>query len=234
MADSFHAIRKLVFEQKRYPLAEVQEAVATNWAGREVMRQRFLNQDKFGNDLDEVDALFVRVTESLARILGSMVNLRGQEFRASLFHFQGHLTPERIGATPDGRLAQEYLAHGINPQVGRNLTGLLATANSIAKVDQRKFQGGTMQVELQPKFFDGKEEIWKYIRDFSDVFFRKGGIQINLNIMDLKKLQDAMDHPENPAYQNIIVRVTGYASRFICLSHAYQKEFVARMNYEGL
>jgi pyruvate-formate lyase len=233
VTDSFHAIKKLVFEQRRYTLAEVLEAVDANWEGREPMRQRFLNQDKFGNDRDEVDELFVRITESLARILGSMVNLRGQEFRASLFHFQGHLAPEAIGATPDGRLAHEYLAHGINPQVGRAATGLLATANSIAKIDQRKFQGGTMQVELQPRFFDGKEEIWKYVRDFSEVFFRKGGIQINLNIMDLKKLQDAMDHPENPEYQNIIVRVTGYASRFICLSRAYQKEFVERMNFEG-
>ncbi len=60
-----------------------------------------------------------------------------------------------------------------------------------------------------------------------------GGIQINLNIMDLKKLRDAMDHPENPEYQNIIVRVTGYASRFICLTRPYQQEFVERMNYEG-
>ena len=233
VTDSFHAIQKLVFEKNRYTLQEVQEATDANWEGREAMRQRFLNQEKFGNDLDEVDALFVRITESLARILGSMVNLRGQEFRASLFHFQGHLNPGEYGATPDGRLAQEYLAHGINPQVGRSIKGLLATANSIAKVDQRKFQGGTMQVELQPKFFDGKEEIWKYIRDFSDVFFRKGGIQINLNIMDLQKLRDAMDHPENPEYQNIIVRVTGYASRFICLNREYQKEFVERMNFDG-
>lgn len=233
VADSLHAIKKLVFEKRMYTLAQVKEATDTNWKDREPMRQRFLNQDKFGNDLDEVDALFVRITESLAAILGSMVNLRGQEFRASLFHFQGHVDPSAIGATPDGRLAQEYLAHGINPQVGRNDTGLLATANSIAKVDQRKFQGGTMQVELQPKFFDGKEEIWKYVRDFSEVFFKKGGIQINLNIMDLAKLRDAMDHPENPDYQNIIVRVTGYASRFICLNRVYQKEFIERMNYES-
>lgn len=234
VADSFHAIKKLVFEKKKYTLREVLEATEANWEGREAMRLRFLNQDKFGNDLDEVDALFVRITESLARILESMVNLRGQEFRASLFHFQGHVKPGEYGATPDGRLAHEYLAHGINPQVGRGTQGLLATANSIAKADQRKFQGGTMQVELQPRFFDGKEEIWKYIRNFSEVFFKKGGIQINLNIMDLKKLRDAMDHPENPEYQNIIVRVTGYASRFICLNRDYQKEFVERMNYEGL
>ena len=168
VADSFHAIKKLVFEKKMYTLKEVKEAAEANWEGREPMRQRFLNQDKFGNDLDEVDgAVRAHHRNRWPKILGSMVNLRGQEFRASLFHFQGHLAPAVIGATPDGRLAQEYLAHGINPQVGRNTKGLLATANSIAKVDQRKFQGGTMQIELQPKFFDGKEEIWKYVRDFS-------------------------------------------------------------------
>lgn len=233
VADSLYAIKKLVFEKKRYALHEVQEATDSNWQDREPMRQRFLNEDKFGNDVEEVDTLLVRITESLAGILGSLLNSRGQEFRASLFHFQGHVDPIHIGATPDGRLAEEYLAHGINPQVGRNSTGLLATANSIAKIDQRKFQGGTLQVELQPKFFDGKEEMWKYVRDFSEVFFKKGGIQVNLNIMDLKKLRDAIDHPENPDYQNIIVRVTGYASRFICLPRNYQQEFVARTNYEG-
>ncbi len=233
VADSLHALRKLVFEQRLYTLAEVRDATAANWAGREPMRQRFLNQDKFGNDLDEVDALLVRVTDSLARILGGMVNLRGQYFRASLFHFQGHLSPAAMGATPDGRRAEEYLAHGINPQVGRNTEGLLATANSIAKIDHRKFQGGTMQIELQPRFFDGKDGIGGYVRAFSETFFAKGGIQINLNIMDLNKLRDAMIHPENPEYQNIIVRVTGYASRFICLPPHYQQEFVERMNYEG-
>lgn len=233
VADSFHAIRRLVFEKKLYSLADVKAATETNWKGREPMRQRFLNEDKFGNDLDDVDALFVRLTETLATVLGSMVNLRGQEFRASLFHFQGHTAPAAVGATPDGRLAEEYLAQGINPQVGRSQKGLLAIANSMAKVDQRKFQGGTMQIELQPRFFDGKDDIGTYVRHFSETFFRKGGIQINLNIMDLRKLRDAMDHPENPAYQNIIIRVTGYASRFICLSRIYQQEFVGRMNHEG-
>ncbi len=233
VADSLHAIRTLVFAQRRFTLAEVKAATDANWAGCEPMRQRFLNQDKFGNDRDEVDALLVRITDSLAGILGSMVNLRGHHFRASLFHFQGHLSPAGVGATPDGRMAGEYLAHGINPQVGRNTEGLLATANSIAKIDQRKFQGGPLQIELQPRFFSGKDGGGSYVRAFSETFFAKGGIQINLNIMDLHKLRDAMVHPENPDYQNIIVRVTGYASRFICLPPHYQQEFVERMNHEG-
>ena len=59
-------------------------------------------------------------------------------------------------------------------------------------------------------------------------------MQINLDIMDLQKLRDAMEHPENPEYQSIIIRVTGYATRFITLSRIFQKEFVERVNYEGL
>lgn len=239
VTDSLQALRNLVFEQKKYSLRDVLEATEGNWSGREPMRQRFLNENKFGNDLDKVDALFVRITESLDKILGSMVNLRGQEFRPSLYSFNFHVRPSApdsfqafradIGATPDGRRAEEHLAQGINPQIGRNTRGLLPTANSIAKADQRKFQGGTMQVDLQPTFFDGTEQVWKYVRDFSSVFFRKGGIQINLNIMDPKTLREAMDHPENPAYQNIVIRVTGYASRFICLNRSYQSEFVERL-----
>jgi len=239
VTDSFYALKKLVFEKKKYTLREVLEALENNWSDREPMRQHFLNEDKFGNDLDEVDDLFVRITESLAKIMGSMVNQRGQEFRASLYSFNFHINPTNpgamkvagleFGATPDGRLAEENLAQGINPQIGRSTGGLLPTANSIAKVDQRKFQGGSMQIDIQPKFFDGKEQIWKYIRDFSSTFFKKGGMQINLNIMDVKKLRDAIDHPENPEYQNIVIRVTGYASRFISLNRSYQEEFVMRL-----
>lgn len=231
VADSLHAIKKLVFEKKKYTLKEVKEAVDANWQDREPMRLRFLNQDKFGNDLDEVDSLFVRITETIAEGLGKLYNLRGQPFRASLFAFQNHMTTT-AGATPDGRLAHEYLAHGINPMLGRNTKGLLPTANSLAKVDNRKFQGGSLQIELQPKFFDGKDNIGEYVRNFSETFFKKGGIQINLNIMNLDKLRDAIDHPEKPEYQNIIVRVTGYATRFVMLSKNYQTEFVERMNYD--
>lgn len=234
VADSFFAIKKLVFDEKRHTLREVKDAVESNWRDREAMRQRFLNQDKFGNDLDEVDALYVRVTESIADILDDTLNNRGQCYRASLFQFQGHTCPTVIGATPDGRLAEEPLAHGCNPTMGRNTKGLLATANSLAKVDNAKFQGGSLQIELQPTFFDGKENMWEYIKNFSETYFKRGGIQINLNIMDLNALKDAIDHPDNPEHQHIIIKITGYTSRFVTLAEKFQREFVERVNYEAI
>ncbi|MBO5454568.1 MAG: hypothetical protein J6A69_11515 [Clostridia bacterium] len=232
VCDSFFAIKNLVYDKKMYTLEAVRDAVKKNWANNEVMRQRFLNEHKYGNDYDDVDAMYVRITESIAKVMDNTTNNRGQQYRASLFQFQGHTASQIIGATPDGRYASEPLAHGCNPTAGRNTKGLLATANSCAKVDNKKFLGGSLQIELQPKFFDGKEDIYKYVEDFSKAYFRKNGVQINLNIMDLEKLKDAINHPDNPDYQNIIVKVTGYTSRFVTLSKSFQEEFVSRNNYE--
>ncbi len=234
VADSFFAIKKLVFEEKAYSLKAVWDATQTNWQDNEIMRQRFLNQDKYGNDLDEVDGLYVRITESIADVLDNTLNNRGQCYRASLFQFQGHTCPTVIGATPDGRFAEEPLAHGCNPTAGRNTLGLLATANSLAKVDNAKFQGGSLQIELQPKFFDGREDIGEYIRNFSETYFRQGGVQINMNIMDLHELRKAIGDPDNPEYRNIIIKITGYTSRFVTLAKKFQEEFVERVNYEGI
>lgn len=234
VSDSLHALKKLVFEKKFYTLAEVRKAIEANWAGNEPMRQRFLHEDKWGNDLDEVDALLVRMTDMIADVLDRMTNCRGQQYRASLFQFQGHTAVDVLPATPDGRLSQEALAHGINPTAGRNTKGLWATANSLAKVHNHKFLGGTLQVELQPRFFDGKENLADYVKLFTEAFFEKRGFQVNLNIIDLEKLKDAIDHPENPEYQNIIIKVTGYTTRFICLAKPFQVEFCGRTNYEAL
>lgn len=234
VCDSFFAIKNLVFDKKLYTLKQVRDAVKENWKDNEIMRQRFLNEHKYGNDYDDVDNMYVRITESIAEVMDNMTNNRGQHYRASLFQFQGHTASEVIGATPDGRLSSEPLAHGCNPTAGRNVKGLIATANSCAKVDNKKFLGGSLQVELQPSFFDGKNEIYKYIEDFSTAFFNKNGVQINLNIMDLNELKKAIDDPDNEKYWNIIVKVTGYTSRFVTLTKSFQEEFVSRTNYEKL
>jgi formate C-acetyltransferase len=234
VADSLYAMKKLVFEEKVYSLADVRKACAENWKDNEVMRQRFLRQDKYGNDIDEVDNLLVRITDMIADVLDNTYNNRGQQYRASLFQFQGHTAVDSLPATPDGRYATEPLAHGCNPTAGRNTKGLMATANSLAKIHNYKFLGGTLQVELQPRFFDGKEKLSDYVKTFVESFFSKNTFQINLNIIDLEKLKDAIDHPENPEYQNIIIKVTGYTTRFICLAKPFQIEFCGRNNYGAL
>ena len=55
-----------------------------------------------------------------------------------------------------------------------------------------------------------------------------------MNIMDLNELRKAIGDPNNPEYRNIIIKITGYTSRFVTLSKKFQEEFVERVNYEGI
>ena len=50
--DSFAAIQKLVFDEKKYTMEQLVKALQANWEGCEEMRQDFWNAPKFGNDDD--------------------------------------------------------------------------------------------------------------------------------------------------------------------------------------
>jgi len=235
VVDSLFALKKVVFDKKKYTLKQVRDAVANDWQDNEIMRQILLNENKFGNDIDDVDEMYVRVADNISEILESKRNNKGFNFRASMFQYMGHTyAGKALGATPDGRKADEPYAHGCNPMHGRNINGITATANSLLKVDFRRYQGGSLQIELQPKFFDGKDNIGEFIENFSIAYMRKGGVQINLNVIDLEALKDAIVHPEKPEYQDIVVKVTGYSAHFVVMDKEFQEEFVARVNYDRL
>ena len=59
-------------------------------------------------------------------------------------------------------------------------------------------------------------------------------MHLNINIMDFKKLEDAIEHPEKPEYQNLTVRITGFIARFLAMSEKHQRDFVSRENYETM
>jgi len=235
VADSIYAIKELVFTKKRYTLKELADALNENWKGREVMRQHFLNVPKFINDHDGADEMAVQVSEQVREVLESKQNNKGFNYRPSLFQYMGHTyAGPMMGATPDGRLAEEPLALGMNPMHGRNSNGIASTVNSFTKLDFSKYQGGSFQIELTPDFFKAGVEKEKLMDAFSTGFFKKGGVQINLNLVDLDILKEAMNDNSNPVYNDINVKVTGYSSHFVTMDKRFQKEFIERVNYNNL
>ena len=235
VADSLYAIKRLVFDERRYQLAEVELAVNNDWTGREAMRREFLNVEKFGNDLPGPDAMIVRLAEMVREHLESLRQNKGGHFRASLFQYMGHTyAGPMLGATADGRHAAEPLAHGLNPMHGRNTRGLTATANSFCKVDFRKFQGGSFQIELEPSYFPNGVPRDRLVQTFARTFFQLGGVQINLNIISMEQLKRAMAQPDLPEHQAIVVKVTGYSSHFLIMDRKFQEEFIQRVNYPAL
>lgn len=235
VVDSIYAINKLCFTDKKYTLKEIRDAVEGNWEGQEMLRQEVLSLNKFGNGIKDVDQLAVLISEHIRELLESKRNIKGFNFRPSLFQYMGHTyAGDLLGATPDGRLAEEPFAHGMNPMHGRNTKGISATMESFCSIDFSKYQGGSFQVELEPTFFGEDTDRGPLVTAFAKTFFQKGGVQINLNVIDLEILQKAMEDPTNPDYQDIVVKVTGYSAHFLGMDKRFQEEFLQRVNYKSV
>ncbi len=235
VADSMYAMKELVFEQKKYSMSELIKALEADWKDNELIRRDFLNQPKFGNDINDVDQMVIRVSDHIRDVLKSKINIKGFPFRPSLFQYMGHTYAGIfVGATPDGRKADEPVAHGNNPMHGRNTEGISATMRSFCKIDYTKFQGGSFQIELQPSFFPEGSRRGDLVEAFAQGFFEQGGVQINLNTIDLEKLKEAMIHPEKEEFKNLVVKVTGYSAHFVVMDKKFQEEFLQRVNYSSL
>ncbi len=61
--DALMAIKKLVYDEKKYTMAQLMEALDADWDGFDKMRQDFLEAPKYGNNIDEVDRLVAEVYE---------------------------------------------------------------------------------------------------------------------------------------------------------------------------
>ncbi len=64
-----------------------------------------------------------------------------------------------------------------------------------------------------------------------DAFFKVGGLQVQANVIDKETLQQAMDHPDDDRFRNLLVRVSGYTAYFKDLNPVMQREIIDRDEY---
>lgn len=182
---------------------------------------------KFGNDIDEVDALARQVGTGYSRPLEQYKNPRGGQYQAGLYPVSANVPLGRqTGATPDGRLARTPIADGVSPAQGRDANGPTAAALSVAKLDHFSASNGTLyNQKFHPSALEGRaglETFTALIRGFFD----QKGMHIQFNVVSRDTLLDAQQHPEN--YQHLVVRVAGYSALWNTLSKSLQDDIIAR------
>lgn len=233
ITDCFTTIKKHIFEDKKFTMDQMLEALKKNFEGEEKMRQYIRNHTPFfGNDDEYADTIAVRVYEDLIKAIEGRPNTRGGKTYLNMLSTTCHNYFGSVcGATPNGRFAHFAISDGTSPSHGSDCQGPTSVIKSLGKLDQTKSGGTLLNVRFVPALLKRDEDLKKFsslIREY----FKLGGHHIQFNIVDTATLEDAQLHPDN--YRDLLVRVAGYSDYFNDMTAQLQNEIIARTENEEL
>ncbi|MBQ9860356.1 MAG: glycyl radical protein [Clostridia bacterium] len=196
------------------------------------LRESIQALPKFGNDIEDIDALAREVAYTYTRSVENYENPRGGIYQAGLYPVSANVPlGAQTGATPDGRLAYTPVADGVSPVAGSDTSGPTAAANSVARLDHHIASNGTLyNMKFHPSALAGRgglENFAALIR----TYFEKKGSHMQFNVVSRETLLDAQAHPEN--YKALVVRVAGYSALFTTLSRSLQDDIINRTEQKG-
>lgn len=234
VAESLAVLKKLVFEEKKYTIAQLKEATDHNFEGYEQIRQTLLNAPKYGRNDPYAD----EIARELDEILLETVHKYNTPYGPKHIKFvpvTSHVgMGGKTGATLNGRLAGQALSEGISPTQGMDNQGPVATLISIDHAKSRKYSNSfsrLLNIKLSPQVVAGEvgtKNLERLLRTFVDLKLW----HIQFNIIHRETLLAAQKDPAS--YRNLIVRVAGYSAYFTDLSPALQNEIIARTEHEEI
>ena len=229
-ADSFTAIKKLVYEERAFTLTQLAEMLRKDFEGYEKEHRMLLNAPKYGNDDAVADEMAQRVFNHIADLTVEM----GKKVGLNKYHIvsvNNSMSAEWGAyciASPCGRRAFSAMSNGNGPSIGADKNGITALLNSMSKFDPEKHVGVINNVRFTKELFKNS---YDKVKAVITTFLENNGVQLNISVVGRDDLENAMKHPEK--YQNLIVRVGGFSARFVELSPVVQKEILMRTTYNS-
>lgn len=232
--DSMYTIKTLIYERKAFSLTMLRRALLADFEGYGDILKLIRELPKYGNDVNEVDALGTRIANLL---YDTAEGYRGHhDSRVTI----GYVTVtksvsygRRTGATPDGRRAFTPFADGISPTHTCDVKGPTAVMNSASKLNLARAGEGCI---LNQKFIadalkenDQREKFTAFLKVFLEEL---GGLHVQFNIVDKDTLRAAQRKPEE--YKNLLVRVSGFSAYFVDLSKEIQEDVIGRTEFQGM
>ncbi len=230
-ADSLYALKKLVFEEKRFGYAEVAEITKNDFTGGEKYLAALASLEFFGNDNAETDGLAAEIFDAVCDELGKYKTaFGGGAFLPACIMFNtAVVTGKMTEATPDGRRAYSPVANSGGSVTGRDRVSPTALLNSVLKIRPMRAVGSwIVNITLSSDFVKG-EKARAALKALILAYMHGGGCQLQINLADGKQLCAAVDDDE--LARTIIVRVGGFSERFSNLSREMRKFIADRTRY---
>lgn len=231
-ADSLYVLKKYVFDQRSVSPEVMLEAVESDFEKHgELLPLLRYETEKMGNNADGTDSLGTALLDAFADSLEGRVNCRGGRWRAgtgSAMYYLWHA--DELGASPDGRRRGEPFGTNFSPSLFARINGPVSVIQSFSKQNfKRAANGGPLTLEFHSSMFSDADSVKKvalFVKSYMDM----GGMQLQLNAVNLEKLRDAQRHPE--AHRQLVVRIWGWSAYFVELDRAYQDHVMRRQEYQ--
>lgn len=227
ITDSLTAIKYNVYEEKKFSLKELMDAMEANFEGYEKIRNLVLNRTpKYGNDDDYADNIMKQVFEYYRSHVTGRRNNRGGQYRINMLPTTCHVYfGEVMMASPNGRLAHKPVSEGISPEKGADTHGPTSVIRSCSKMDHLATGGTLLNQKFSPSVVAGENGL-NQMANLIRAYFTMDGHHIQFNVIDKETLIRAQQNPEE--YKDLIVRVAGYSDHFRNLSKELQDEIIER------
>jgi formate C-acetyltransferase len=190
---------------------------------------------KYGNNDDNVDNIAKELVTKFSKKLSEQHTYRNSIPTLSLLTITSNVVYGKMtGSTPCGRRKGEPYGAGANSVHGRELSGALASLNTIAKLPYEYCLDGISNTfSIVPSVL-GKcdDDKMENLTHLLDGYFNSGGHHINVNVFNKMTFLDAIQHPE--MYPNLTIRVSGYCVRYNSLTDEQKREFIARTFHETM
>ena len=229
--DSLAAIKKFIFEEKRFTMAQLVDALRKDFVGYEEMQAVLKSAPHFGNDDPYVDSIMKQVSDHWFAYLKTKSTFRGGIFAGGCSTFQrAAARGKECAALPNGLRSEETLfADCIGATPGKDRCGPTAALKSALVYDHTEVTSGfVMQLRFEKKLFGTEKGMASFIQ-LAKSYFAGGGQQLSINVLSTEELLDAQKHPEK--YADLIVRVGGFSAYFVTLDTELQNNIISRTNY---
>ncbi len=227
LAHSLYNIKELVYDRKVVTLSEMKKALDANWEGYEELRQMCLKTPKYGNDIDAVDDIVVRLYDDWADGIFQLKTDSGRKMYPCAVSITAYDScGKECCATPDGRFKSDILADGCaSPATGTTVNGFTSVLKSAMKIDMDKYTAFLLNQKFSKDALKTPEDRSK-LASAVRAYLTNGGKHIQFLITDGDELIDAKKNPD--AHRDLMVRVAGFSAYFVNLTERCQDQLIAR------
>ena len=223
--DSLAAIKKVIFEDEKYSMTDLINALDKNYVGYEEMRAELLNAPKYGRNDKYADEIGSKLLIDFADKVEIENQTRKIKFLPGAGTFSWYIAiGEGCGASPDGRLANEAVSSNFSPSAGAATNGITGAILSHASFDMTNLPvGSPTDLRLSSKLVendDGMNRLTGLLR----TFVKLGGNMLTITIADTELLRRAQKYPEQ--YRDLRVRMGGWSAYFTMLSEEQQNHHI--------